>query len=88
MSEIENKIENEEEVNPQQDLFDLLDDIDNKNYTSADASVNAILQDKISDALEQAKINTASTMFNASDDDVAEELAAVLADALDTEEES
>lgn len=47
----------------------MIDDILNKNYTSASNAFNDILNDKLNDTLEAKKIGIASSLFGSNEND-------------------
>jgi len=56
----------EVETNP---IHDLIDAIQQQDFNSAQGSLDAVLADKMHDALEVEKISVADTIFNGAEED-------------------
>ncbi len=72
-------------------IEDLIDQIYNQDFANAGPTFNELLQQKLTDALDQEKINVASQMFGDGDDeeleDISDEEIGEIVDDVDEEEE-
>mgnify|MGYP000179558745 CR=1 FL=1 len=76
MSEVENEIEaidpevgeiatvGHPEIDSPNPIADLIDKIGEKDYTSAEKSFQDVMQDRVQDVLDQAKIRLAGQLYN------------------------
>jgi len=77
MSEVETNEIEQEAQSPEvenQDIYDFLDSIQNKDFASAEKQFNGLLDDRVQDVLDQTRIGLANNIFNGAEEESESEI--------------